>query len=719
MGSLAERMATRLAQKKFAQPEQAAQGGGSLAERMATRLAQKKFSQTSANTSATTQTQEAPRRKLGADIPYAPIPSLVQHDPPSKLGNLARGVSRGGLNLGTGIENLVIQGGEAVGLASPGAAERHAERGRAAEQRFEPLRKASTAASIGHIVGETAPLAIAPQVGAGLRGAVLTNTVLGAAAGGASLPKEGESRLDNAALGGVAGAAGTLALAPVVKGVDAVRGFFKRPATTQLRDASGELTQQGQQALRAAGASAGDVPGSTLRRAQQLVDQDLTPAQALRIAEGEDVGVALTRGQTSRHFGDQQFETESLKHISSDALPLRSNAAESNRRFGEILEEASTATGGRAGQSAQDLGISVREGLEKAKAAHDRRVTQVYADARIRLGDDPIIEVNNLKAALDDAFTAEGVSPAIGAIRNEAKRLGALDADGHVVGKLSAEAAENLRRRIALFAEKGDRTSQHFMGQLKRALDDDAARALGAEGFDTARVIARAGFLKFKDPKLVDAVLNNKLADEDVLTRIASPTIKARDLRAFKDTVAQSTPQGWDDVRAGIVDLIARQSRSGRALDEAGEPILSGTKMLNALDKIGEPKLKILFDPKELQAIRQIGRVLNTTTNRVPGSVNSSNTSSALINRLTRTISAIPGANFTLQPLFGALRAIGIGIESNATRRGVQEALDPIGSLGRRNRAAKRQQFRDDLSEGRRGVRPRSGAISGAAAQDE
>lgn len=117
------------------------------------------------------------------------------------------GMGKGLKGIATGTKQRLAEAGEYLGVTSPETIEGLRQEAREQEEVFAPLREESTAARVGEVIGEAAPLALIP---AGPTGTLAKTIASGAAAGGVTglvqpTTEEGEV-LGNITKGAVVGA---------------------------------------------------------------------------------------------------------------------------------------------------------------------------------------------------------------------------------------------------------------------------------------------------------------------------------------------------------------------------------------------------------------------------------------------------------------------------------------------------------------------------------
>lgn len=398
---------------------------------------------------------------------------------------------------------------------------------------------------------------------------------------------------------------------------------------------------------------------------------------ATTLADFDALGVQPTKGQLSRDFADWQFERETAKETSKSGLDIRARLGDQNRSILGALDDAKSATGGQA-DDLYDVGSGVKSALMAKNQAMSNEVRAAYKSARETAGDGPI-PFENLIRELDESGDYVGLVPQLDVVKRRLARYGVLDPDGGVAGGMSVERAELLRREIAGL-RGNDPTGQMIMDRVKSALDDDVIAATGENAFGAARQAASERFSEFVNKKtagIVRKIVDDGVADEDIMKGVVGRW-KVADLKRVKNSLnTGNTRQGasaWVDLRAGVIKWLTDEAKMGNAVNEFGDPVISGANIERAIKKIGMPKLRVLFSDDELAQLNTIRRVANRITSAPPGSINTSGTSAAWWNRLSRTTEKLPGGSY----LMGALKAAATGRESLKTEARVAATLNPV-----------------------------------------
>lgn len=511
-----------------------------------------------------------------------------------------------------------------VGLAEPaGEVEREAF---AALEQERPI-----AATAGEITGQAAPFAAAGPLAGGVRalgaraipalaepaglGARMLGTgLLGATEAGVLTRGEGAGFGDVAAATGAGGAVGIGAeiLLPVVGRLG--RKIFQRvrgaEPTGPMLDRMGRPTPELQEALSGAGMSFEDLTQDAAEAIQGQARAGLDPVQVARKEFLEAEGIAPTRAQITRSATDFQAQQEAAKTSTRVRDAIEKQEAALTTRFNQAVLE----TGGQA----YSPSVSVIEKVVDKATTLDQKISDLYRLAREAAPTEKNIDFSKLASSLrrnlpKDSRTGGNIRAIVG----EMQAQGVLDKGMKVRGKVSVEAAEELRKLMNELYDPQNPFGNMILREFKETLDDDVFRASGADIFREARAakrsfeedLARAKISKFDSRKqnLVRDLLENKI-DPDLFSEkvVFGKGWRADDLEQLKAYVGKG-PE-WNDLKADVLASIRDQSFIGPE-DASGFRALSRDKLERAINKIGEKKLNVIFDKEEREFLSRMLKV--------------------------------------------------------------------------------------------------------------
>lgn len=409
------------------------------------------------------------------------------------------------------------------------------------------------------------------------------------------------------------------------------------------------------------------------------------------------VPIKLTKGQLTRDRQQVAFERETAKQ--EDGAPLASAYEDQNAAFMQNLD-AGVDIAGATATNRRSVGQSVVGAIGAKEKEVLTRVNGLYNEARAAGEMGQPVDVTALTNWITKNKGKDRLAPIITAIENELKQNGKIEGGGldnltltqrPTRTVMTLDASEDLRQAINKLAEPG--TPNVVFGKEAKKLIDAAQEGKGGEKFQQARRAYENYANEFKNRDVVDRLLRTKpgtkdraVALEDVADRsIISPATSADDVRhMFR--VLEAHPAGADaatvaagrqaakDLRGSVISHIKDEMEKSLNVDSRGARTGSPAKIdavVRELDKDG--KLDVIFGKKDAEKIRDLRDVAIDIYTSPSGTVNSSNTSSALIRKLESI-----GNYATATPFVGkAIKYTGERIQAAGTRRKVRDAVNP------------------------------------------
>jgi hypothetical protein len=96
----------------------------------------------------------------------------------------------------------------------------------------------------------------------------------------------------------------------------------------------------------------------------------------------------------------------------------------------------------------------------------------------------------------------------------------------------------------------------------------------------------------------------------------------------------------WNDLRGATVNDLFESSIKGA---DTGTAYFDTSRFNKEVTRIGDDALKMILSPKEFDELKKFQRVITQIQRKAPGSVNTSNTTSALLNYFRNNV---PMSNF-------------------------------------------------------------------------
>lgn len=539
------------------------------------------------------------------------------------LGRTAVGLGRGMMNLYEGAKQAGMHAGEAMGLVEPESVQSFEQQVLDDRDIYRKSPAAQTTeAKVGETAGEFLPLMAVPaaSMGATLPARLAINMGTGAGIGGLQYADTPGERVQNVGASAIASAAGG----------EAMRGLFKlaRKAYTGL----GNMVRGDAAVDEIAKALPTDVPQHLRLGVARSVVNGLPEDQAVRLAQYQDIGMSPTKGQITRDFTDLQFENRLAAQGGDDiADAFRAKVDRNNSAVLGRLDDYISRQGGTA-EDIYASGRAVKGGIDAGKRAMHADTNLAYQSVTDTIDQAAPVRLSGFVDKLDEVADLMKGDETAG-IFSRLRKLGVIDADNAVVGDLTPEKAEVFRRFINDKIAGADRQAAMHLGKLRKALEDDITASLGDDVFSGARAVARDEFAMFDNRKIVKAIMDERLAPDDIVKRSISGSWKVKDVGQLVDTLGSKAPDSLAEFRTGVMRQIADESKLAE-LTLSGNNKVSGTKLKRSLQKIGREKLVAIFGEDEAQSLWRFANVVDEGTNQVSGTFNPSRSGDTLLSWL-------------------------------------------------------------------------------------
>lgn len=410
-----------------------------------------------------------------------------------------------------------------------------------------------------------------------------------------------------------------------------------------------------------------------------------TPEAIMRQAQAEQlpVPVQLTKGQATREFGQTQFERETAK-LPDVGAPLRERYATQNeqvmRNFDAWIDES-----GAMAPDLRSVGRIVDKAIVNKAKASKAKVRAAYKDAEKAGELEQPIETPALVAHLNDAIPEVATAPVLDTAIKKAVQLGIAEQgpDGTLIPRAAPlKNVEALRQAMNRASDPLDAPNMRQITIMK-GLIDDATENAGGDIYKYARRLRKDYANEFENRAVISQLLRTKpgttdraVAFEDIFkkTIIDGSLDDVRHLRKTLQTAGSEGQQAWKELQGQTMAQLRDAAFGNSARDERGNPILSAAALdrrVKSLDADG--KLDFIFGKKGAEQIRTLNDLAKVIFTAPPGSVNTSNTASALRVALdafaTGTLTGIPA------PAVTALRAVAGKIKDRKLAKRVEDAL--------------------------------------------
>ena len=465
--------------------------------------------------------------------------------------------------------------------------------------------------TIGEAVGQAAPLApLGVSAGAigQLAPRVAASAAIGAAETGLSSSGRDESLdeiIQNAGIGGAV-AGGLEAVFPVVGRL--YRGIAKRLGAKGQSLANSEAFKA---ALKNENIDLSSFSDDAISYLSSL-PENADPVQAIRASKFMNLGMEPTRAQITRNATDFMEQQEAFKTSNR----LRSALERQEGQISRLFDDRISATGGAPVNDSNSLINTVMN----REIIRDNAIGEAYRMAREMAPGEKTVALDNLVSAIRRNSSENELTGGLySAVVGDLKSRGIVQGRGiKRVGKIDAETAEQIRQQLNVYFRSTNDLGRSRIRELKDALDEDVLSAYGDDVFKDARQakadfernLSRAKINKFdaRQKNIVRDILENKIdPDRFVDQVITSKSTRAEDLEQLKRFVIGEGEgqKAWNDTRAEALQFIKDSAFRG-PVDENGYQAISRDSLQRALNKIGTPKLKVLFEPDELKFLKDV-----------------------------------------------------------------------------------------------------------------
>jgi len=545
------------------------------------------------------------------------------------------------------------------------------------------LGTAGLAKGAGAALGAVAPNLAGRLAGGGLAGAAGRELATDVAYGGIYGANTGEGFGTGAALGAVGSLGGQAVGAGVRRAAPAVGGAIGR----MLGREGGEVVPPTGGApdgapvtgAPAMGAEEPFTPTTTRGTDAGAAGTSEETIRAQRAAE-LPVPIELARFQRSRLFTEQQRARELAKNNEIGG-PIRQRLSEQQEALRQNFDKFIDETGSEVWENARDKGVVVDTALKKLADVGKTRTRILYKRAEKAGEMQEPIPYSNIKAFIDeqDVTTREKLAPVLDAVANQLRKN---DPEG--TGQIPINALESVRKLINKVAQPG--TPDATFGAELKGLIDTATEGKGGDLYQQARASRIKYANTFENAGLVKKLMGTKPGTVDrqvALEKVAEQAIYSRgtaldDIKSLKNVLDQASTRGeraWKELQGATLEHIRDQAYKGITRDESGKPVISAAalnRVVTELDASG--KLDYVLGRKTADLLRTINDVAKDVVTAPPGSINTSGTSSAILNALdTAATFGVSGVPIPAAKLIGSFKN---AMQNRELRKEVKRLLD-------------------------------------------
>ena len=421
------------------------------------------------------------------------------------------------------------------------------------------------------------------------------------------------------------------ALPPVIAGfspAQAAGASQALGATTQA--ARGLMPQPAPKAMQGLSVGAAEVPIEQVRMQQ---------------AAELPVPIKLTKGQAGKDFEQQRFERETAK-ANDVGDPLRQRYSEQNMQLQQNLDAFIDSTGTELPETNYMLetGRMVDNAIRSRAATDKNRIRQAYKDAEKAGEMASPVNMSPLAEYLNENRAGRTSAPIMKTIADELEvqgvGAGRIDDGSLQLGELTLGQAEKLRQTINKFAKDNDPNDLRVASEMKGIIDG-VTESAGGDAYRRARTLRRQYANQYENIGIIRDIIGKKRGSDD--RKIATENIvnkavfggtvdELKSVRKTLQTQGQEGMAAWKEIQAATLRQIRDEATKNMQRDQNGNPIVSAAglnRIVSSLDKNG--KLVNLFGAKGAEQVRLLNDVAKDILISQPGTVNSSNTSTALL----------------------------------------------------------------------------------------
>lgn len=532
------------------------------------------------------------------------------------------------------------------------------------------------------------------------------NAALGGLIGATGVKENNTERLKSMGYGAVGGALGGAAAnkvgSAVVKGIEksksAANSVLAKVSTERTNQILQNIDKNLEQALKSQGMKMSDLGADALKtlraETKKALDagKNLNPEAVARKVVLDRVGIQGTRAQVSGNAQQWQKEAE-LAKIAGVGGPLRDKFISDNKALEALLGQATKNTGGKAIDQYGAIETAAKSLLAR-NAQNKDYIKSIYSSARQAKGNDAVLDGGAFAKEAKDLLKQSYATMSLPANINKILKDIGKKPQEFTLNK-AEEVIKILNREYKSSLINGQSTSSTYAIELVRdSLKARQAQALqgltgndSAQLYQLARQAHKANAQLTETLPLLEDTLKGISPDKLFNTHVLKGNVG--ELGQTIGVLKNTNPQAVADIKQQTLEYITSKS-----LNSNGQ--FSPEGMNNALKVIGDRRMGLLFEPKDLKHIKDIGRAGHYLVTQPNHSyVNNSNTAAGLMRyfgglaKLTEYVPVI-GNNVT-QPVQAGIQKVGVhqalrgsGLAGDAipTTQANQALIDHIAKLG-------------------------------------
>lgn len=422
---------------------------------------------------------------------------------------------------------------------------------------------------------------------------------------------------------------------------------------------------------------AGETVGGMRGGGAAMLDEAAIRAQR---AQELPVPIELARFQRSRLFEEQQRARELAKNAEIGG-PIRERLADQQQALRQNFDKFIDATGAEITENLRETGVAVDDALRKLARVAKARVNVLYKRAE-RAGEtqEPISYQGLLDFINEQTpTTREKLAPVLKGVQEQLAKN-----DPTNSGMIAINSLEDVRKFINKVAQDG--TPDSVYGKDMKAIIDGLTEGKGGELYQAARNARIQEANLFENTAIVRDLMKMKPGTTDRAVALANIAERAiwsgsasvddiAKLKGALDLASNRGQRAWRELQGATMEHIRDQAYKGVSRDESGQIVINPQSLntvINTLDRSG--KLDVVFDKKTAELLRTVNSVAQDMFTAPPGSVNNSNTSSAVLNAVDMVVTYLAaGIPFQSGQVLNSFRK---SLQERGLKKEVKRLLD-------------------------------------------
>ena len=363
-----------------------------------------------------------------------------------------------------------------------------------------------------------------------------------------------------------------------------------------------------------------------------------TTAQNLPVPfEGDS---QLTRGQLTRQNDQVQFEREIAKR-NGVGQPIQERMTNQqtvmHQNFDALDEQLNY--GGAYDDVSQ--GASIRGAVQQYRGQRKKAKDEAYKRAQEAGETSAMVNPIGMGDEMQRLWHDSGFVPKNKAMIEEARRLNIIDEQGRMK-PTTVDNLVKLRQAANRGYDPRDPSEMYQRRQLINVIDEALDNTDAGPMYSQARRVAREYYDEFDNSPLASDINGNKrgmntdkIPDEKVASKVAGSSVQ--EIKQLEATM-KKTPEGtreWAGIQHSFLQQI-REKAFGTQTDSRRQPVLSPAQFKTTVQRFDRSgKLEAMLGKKMAQDLRDMVEVSDAIATGPPGTINHSNTSSAIWNFLT------------------------------------------------------------------------------------